>query len=139
MLTRITNEKILCEYIHVHQIKKNWGPGPCNSLCHADNREHFLGLSLMRNRREMHVLLGEGSGKIWKCSCSEKGYFIIVNEFKYGLKFGHRNLVYLFKITLTSIPYISFKQNQFVLDFFSFRFTLFTASIFMCTFIFQQF
>ena len=140
MLTRITNQKILFVNIQVHQITKNWGPGPCNSLRHADNRGHFLGLSLMRNRREVHVLLGEGSGKIWTCSCWEKGYFIMINEFKYGQKFGHCHLVYHFTITLTSIPYISFKQNQFVLDyFFSFRYALLTASIFMCTFIFQQF
>ena len=31
-----------------------------------------------------HVLLGEGSGKIWTCSCWEKGNFIMINEFKYG-------------------------------------------------------
>ena len=34
---------------------KNRGPGPCNSLRHADNREYFSGLSLMRNRREAHM------------------------------------------------------------------------------------
>ena len=31
-----------------------------------------------------HVLLDEGSGKIWTCSCWEKGNFIMINEFKYG-------------------------------------------------------
>ena len=31
-------------------------------------RIYSLGLCLMQNRLEMHVLLGEGSGKIWTCS-----------------------------------------------------------------------
>ena len=86
MLTRITDQKILCVYIHVYRITKNWGPGPYNSLRHADNRRYFLDLSLTRHRRQAHmyVLLGEGSGKIWTCSCWEKGNFIMINEFKYG-------------------------------------------------------
>ena len=84
MLTRITDWKISCAYIHVYWITKNWGPGPNNSLRHADNRGYFSGLSLTRNQREAHVLLGEGSGEIWTCSCWEKGNFIIINEFKYG-------------------------------------------------------
>ena len=46
MLTRITCQKILCVYINVYQIIKNRGPGPYNSLLHADNRKHFSGLSL---------------------------------------------------------------------------------------------
>ena len=52
MLTIITDQKIPCTYIHVYRITKNWGPGPYNSLCHADNRRPFLGLSLMWNQRE---------------------------------------------------------------------------------------
>ena len=71
MLARITDRKILCVYIHVYRIRKNWGPGPYNSLRHADNRS-------------AHVLLDEGSGKIWTCSCWEKGNYIMINEFKYG-------------------------------------------------------
>ena len=64
MLTRIK--------IHVYQIK-NWGPGPYNSLCHADNRKYFLGLSLTQNRREAHMFyLVKEEGKIWTCSCWEK-------------------------------------------------------------------
>ena len=55
MLTRITDRKIKCVYIHVHQITKNGRPGPYNSVCHADNRRYFLGLSLMQNRREAHM------------------------------------------------------------------------------------
>ena len=69
MLTRITDRKIPCVYTHVYRITKNRGPSPYNSLRHADNKRYFSGVSLMRNRREAHVLLGEGSGKTWTCSC----------------------------------------------------------------------
>ena len=48
MLTRITDRKTPCVYIHVYRITKN-------SLRHADNRRYFLGLSLTRNRREAHM------------------------------------------------------------------------------------
>ena len=85
MLTRITDRKISCVYIRAYRITKNRGPGLCNSLRHTNNRKYFSGLSLTRNRREStHVLLGEGNGKIWTCSCIEKGNFIMINEFKYG-------------------------------------------------------
>ena len=64
---------------------KNRGPGPYNSLHHADYRKYFSGLSVTRNRREAHMfyLVWEVE-KIWKCSCREKGTFIMINEFKYG-------------------------------------------------------
>ena len=69
-MTRITDGKIPCVYIHVYQIIKNRGPAPYNSLCHADNRKYFSGLSLTRNRRETHMLyLAREVGKIWRCSC----------------------------------------------------------------------
>ena len=55
MLTRITDQKIPCVYIHVFEIIKNWGPVPYNSLRHADNIKYFLGLSLARNQREAHM------------------------------------------------------------------------------------
>ena len=87
ILTRITDWKILCVYIiHVYRITKNWGPGPCNSLHHADNRRYFLSLSSanMKSKGSAHVLHDEGSGKIWTCYCWEKGNFIMINEFKYG-------------------------------------------------------
>ena len=38
----------------------------------------------MKLKGSAHVLLDEGSGKIWTCSCWEKGNFIMINEFKYG-------------------------------------------------------
>ena len=55
MLTRITEQKFPCVYIHFYQITKNWGPGPNNSLHHTDNKRYFLGLSLTQNRREAHI------------------------------------------------------------------------------------
>ena len=55
MLTRITDRKIPCVYIHVYWITKNWGPGPYNSPRYADNRRYFLGLFLTRNRREVRM------------------------------------------------------------------------------------
>ena len=73
MLTRSTDRKIPCVYIHVYRITKKWRPSPYNSLRHADNRGYFS-----------DVLLAEGSGKIWACSCWEKGNFIMINEFKCG-------------------------------------------------------
>ena len=41
--TRITDQKILCVYIYVYHLTKNWGPGPYNSLRHTDNRKYFSG------------------------------------------------------------------------------------------------
>ena len=84
MLTRVIDWKIPCIYFHIYQIIKNWVPGLYNSLCRADNRRYFLGLSNVKLKGSAHVLLGEGSGKIWTCSCWEKDNFIIINEFKYG-------------------------------------------------------
>ena len=93
MLTRITDRKIPCVYIHVYRITKNWGPGPYNSLRHADNGRYFSGLSLMQNGREVHMFyLARELGNFHMfllrtcgtCSCWEKGNFIMSNEFKYG-------------------------------------------------------
>ena len=55
MLTRITDGKILCVYIHVYWITKNRGNGLYNSLLDTDHRRYFLGLSLMQNQREAHM------------------------------------------------------------------------------------
>ena len=64
MLTRITDRKILCVYIHVYQITKNWGLDPYNSLRHTDNSRYFSGLSLMRNQTEAHMFyLAREKGK----------------------------------------------------------------------------
>ena len=93
MLTRITDQKIPWVYIHVYRITKNWGPGPYNSLRHADNGRYFSGLSLMQNGREVHMFyLARELGNFHMfllrtcgtCSCWEKGNFIMSNEFKYG-------------------------------------------------------
>ena len=56
-----------------------------NSLHHADNRKYFSSLSLMRNWREVHMFyMMREVGKIWTCSCWEKGNLMMINEFKYG-------------------------------------------------------
>ena len=60
MLTRIRDRKILCVYIHVYRITKNWGPGPYNSLRHADNKRYFSGLSLTRNEGKRTCLTWRG-------------------------------------------------------------------------------
>ena len=52
MLTRITDRKIPCVFIHVCCLTKIWGPDPYNSLRHADN---FSALSVTRNRREAQM------------------------------------------------------------------------------------
>ena len=73
-------------YIPVYQIIKNRRSGPYNSLRHADNRKYFSGLSLTRNRGEVHMFyLVREVGKIWRCSCCQKGNFIMISEFKYSL------------------------------------------------------
>ena len=69
-------------YIHVYQIIKNRGPGWYNFLCHANNRKYFLALSLTRNQREAHMW--ESGKNSLRCSCWEKGNFILISEFKYG-------------------------------------------------------
>ena len=85
MLTGITDWKIPCVYIHVYQIIKNRGPGPYNSLRHADNKRYFSGRSLTQNWRGTHMIyMAREVGKIWRCSRWEKGNFIMINEFKYG-------------------------------------------------------
>ena len=83
MLTRITEWKILCVYIYVYQITKNWGPGPYNSLCHADSRGYFLGLSLTRNQREVHMFyLAKEVGKFGHVLAKKKvmNSMVIINE-----------------------------------------------------------
>ena len=64
MLTRITDWKIPCAYIHIYRKTKNYGPGPYNSLRHTENRRYFLGLSLTRNQRKAHMFyLAREKGK----------------------------------------------------------------------------
>ena len=84
MLTRITDRKIPCVYIHVYRITKNWGPGPYNSLRHADNRKYFSGLSLTRNRREALMFYLAREVGIFGHALAEKKVILMINEFKYG-------------------------------------------------------
>ena len=47
-------------------------------------KDIFGSLSNAKLKGSSHVLLDEGSVKIWSCSCWEKGNFIMINEFKCG-------------------------------------------------------
>ena len=106
ILTRITEWKIPCVYIHVYQIIKNQGPGPYNSLRHADNRKYFSGRSLTQNRSEAHMIYMAGEvGKIRRCSCWEKCNFVMINEFK-PEKFDHLHLVYHFTVLLKQVAWV---------------------------------
>ena len=87
MLTRITDWKVPCAYIHVYRAAENWGTGPYNSLRHADNRWYFSGLSLMWNRREGYkfYLAAREVGKFGHVFAEKKVTFdLMINEFKYG-------------------------------------------------------
>ena len=85
MLTRITDRQILCVYIHVYRITENSGPGPYNSLRHADNSIYFSGVSLTRNRRKAHMFyLAREVRKFGHVLAEKKNNFIMINEFKYG-------------------------------------------------------
>ena len=68
MLTRMTDWKIPCVYIHVHRITK------IKDLVRIIFYvtliiEDIFGVSNAKLKGSAHVLLGEGSGKIWTCSC----------------------------------------------------------------------
>ena len=84
ILTRITYRRILCVYSCFTNNKQR-GPVPHCPLLHNDNRKYFSGLSLIRNRREAHVIhLAREVGEISRCSCWEEGNFIMIYEFRYG-------------------------------------------------------
>ena len=77
------------------------GPGPNNSLRHADNRKWILSISLTRNRREAHMFhLASEVEKVWRCSCWEKGKFVNSNRVK-PKKSDHLHLVYHFTVSLS--------------------------------------
>ena len=103
MLTGITDRKVQCVCIHVCQIIRNRGPGPYNSLRHADSRKYFSGLSLMQNQREAHMFyLAREVGKNWWCSSWEKGnlsWLMSSNTVK-PEKFDHLHLFYHFTVPL---------------------------------------
>ena len=65
----------------------------------------------MQNWREAHMFyLAREVGKIWRCSCWEKGNFIMINKFKYcqTWKFDRLYLVYHFTVPLKSTQKDSF-------------------------------
>ena len=101
MLTRITHRKIPCVYIHGYRTTKNWGPGPYNALCHADNRRYFSGLT--RNQREAHMFyLAREVGKLGHVLAEKKVTleWLMNSNMVKPEKFGHLHLVYHFTIPL---------------------------------------
>ena len=47
--------------------------------------ENIFRVSLIQNQREEHMLhLASEVRKIWRCSCWEKGDFILISEFQNG-------------------------------------------------------
>ena len=72
-MTRITDQKVLFIYSCFSNIKlkKNLGPGPYNSLCHASDKKYFFGsLSNTKLKGGAYVSFHEEVVKIWRC---EKG------------------------------------------------------------------
>ena len=59
----------------------------------------FGSLSKAKLKGSAHVLPGEGSVKIWMCSCWEKDNFVMIKP----EKFGHLHLVYHFTIPLRKL------------------------------------
>ena len=103
MLTRITDRKIPCAYIHVYRITKNWGPGPYNSLRHADDRRYFSGLSLAQNRRKTHMLyLAREVGKFGHVLAEKKVTLKLLmnSNIVKPETFDHLHLVYHFIVPL---------------------------------------
>ena len=102
-------------YVHVYQITKNRGPGPCNSLRHADNRKYFSGLSLTRNRGKMCTCF------TWRGKWEKFGD--VLAEGKVTLlwlmnsnmvkpeKFDHLHLVYHFTVPLSILSISKYKWN----------------------------
>ena len=92
-MTRITDLKIRCVYIHVYQIIKSQGPLVHIVLYVTLIKKYFLRLPFTQNWREAHIFhLAREKGKIWW----EKGNFIMINEIKYGQNWiiWHLQLVY---------------------------------------------
>ena len=102
MLTRNTDQKIWCVYIHVYQIIKNWGHGPYNS-CPTDNRRYFLGLSAWQNQTKVHMFYLVREVGIFGHVLAEKKVilkWLMNSNMVKPEKFGHLHLVYLFTIRL---------------------------------------
>ena len=107
----ITDWKILCVYIYVYHMMRNWGSGMYNSLHHADNRKYFLGLYLMWNWREAHMFcLVKEVGRISRCFCWE-GSLIMINEFKYSETWK------FWQSPLSLSPYSTFKMIKYAFYF----------------------
>ena len=95
--TRITDWKILCVYIHVYQIIKNWGPGPYNSVCHTDNRNYFLVYLWCKIERKCTCFTWQGKWKKSEDVLAEKkvtlSWLMNLNMVR-SEKLDHLHLVY---------------------------------------------
>ena len=117
MLSRITDWNIPCVCTPVYQITKNWGPGPYNSLHHADNRRYFSGLPLTWNLMEVYIFyLARGLGKFGHVLAEKKvtlQWLMNSNMVKHE-KFGHLHLVYHFTVPLSKKNSFSMRQTIFL-------------------------
>ena len=99
ILTRITDLKIPCVYIHVCQKIKKCRPGPYNSLRHADNIIYFLGLSLTWNREEALMFYCRGKWEKFGDVLGERKVtlsWLMDSNMVKPKQFDHPHLVYHF-------------------------------------------
>ena len=90
-------------YIRVYQILKNRGPGPYNSLRHADNRKYFLGLSLTRMEGKCTCFTWEGKWEKFGNAIAQKKvtlYWLVNSDMVKPEKFEYLDLVYHFTVPL---------------------------------------
>ena len=88
-------------YIHVYEIIKNRGPGLFNSPCHADNIKHFMGLSLRRTQKKVHMFHLAKEVENFGDVLAEKKVALSWLLNSYMVKpetINHLNLVYYFKV-----------------------------------------
>ena len=86
-------------YTHVYHIIKNQGPGPYNSLYHAENIQYFSCLSLMQSQREAHMFY---LVRKWEKFAEQKVTlsWLMNSGMVKPEKFDHLHLVYHFTVPL---------------------------------------
>ena len=95
-----------CVYTHVYRVIKNWGPGPYNSLRHADKRKYILGLSYSKSKGSTCVR------STWWGKWEKGGYvlaekkvtlsWLMNSDMVKSWKFDHLHLVNHFTVPLKS-------------------------------------
>ena len=71
-------------HIHLYEIIKNRGPGPYNSLRHADNGKCFSGLSVTQNPKKNARFTWRGKWEKLGVVLADKKVTILISDFKYG-------------------------------------------------------